>query len=810
MGRQRKSGKRGPTPDDYFSRGPLEFARFGRLIIGRLNASEQQHAEMQARMAGSYPEIVAKIDGLVAAIATRVARLPPLRLLHRAWWEHSAAVIIGDSDTAAQTEALRMIDYVQSVIVSTSPDPQDIKDVSEEEWQALRGDVSALFQTLTISYPIAATAWRRSEIPQLDMALEEFQVRAEMLWVNVRGRRYQLHERQALLDTILPHSDVLDRLFGINAETLVDELDKILAKLTRGLHDLFIQLEEVRDRTLARMDEVFRDNEFEDFDSVRDKIFEDTELRDANARVAGELVGYDLFDVERNTNLPPALLHELSYSPGEETEFFTPGEFVGWPLRVWPVMKRPFIRLDGRIYCFDMFSLFDNFYRVLQRAIFRLAPEYRPVWNERQKAVSETLPFNYLERLLPGATVYRHVYYRWKVGNGPAQWHEADGLLVYDDHLFVIEVKAGAFTYTSPATDLPAHIESLRSLVLHPARQGSRFIDYLESAGEVTIHDAGHAEIARLRRASFRHISICAVTLDPFTEIAARAQHLRELGIDVGSRSVWVLSIDDLRAYVDLFDCPLRFLHYAEQRMAAASSELIELTDELDHLGMYLSENHYVRYAAELRDQTDARLNFNGYRTDIDTYFSALIRGEPAERPRQKMPARIAEIVRHLSTGAKPGRSMLASFLLDAAGDHRETIAKIVDEALEDHRRLGRARPFSSYGEHAFTLFTWSPLVPRDAASALSFTRDVVGQSGEDGRLLIEIECDEDGAIADVHWATVGLAGLSTWEAERHREAGRRLAQRRVELARARGKIGVNSQCPCGSGKKYKRCHGRR
>ena len=54
-------------------------------------------------------------------------------------------------------------------------------------------------------------------------------------------------------------------------------------------------------------------------------------------------------------------------------------------------MERPFIRLEGRTLCFDMFTLFDNFYRVLQRVIFRLEPEYKRTWNERQKAVSEEL-----------------------------------------------------------------------------------------------------------------------------------------------------------------------------------------------------------------------------------------------------------------------------------------------------------------------------------------------------------------------------------------------------------------------------------
>ncbi|MGX7951664.1 hypothetical protein ACWPM1_03775 [Tsuneonella sp. HG249] len=598
-------------------------------------------------MAAAYPGIVQDIDALVASIAARVSRLPPLRLLHRAWWEHSAAVIMNGSDAAAQTEALRMLDYVQSVIVSVPPSPDQADDVNEEEWQTLRGDVAKLFETLAWSFQVASSAHNKAMTPDLDMALEEFRVRAELMWVHVRGRRYQLHERQALIDVITPHSDILEKLFGISAGALIAELDKILGKLTRGLQELYQELEEVRDRTLARMEEVINEGDFENVEAVREKVFEDDDLREANARVARGFVAYDLFDVELVTNLPRTLVDELSYEPGEDEEFFAPGDFSGWPLRQWPVMKRPFIRVEGRTYCFDMFSLFDNFYRVLQRAIFRIYPEYRSDWNDRQKTVSEKLPFEYFEKLLPGPTIYNPVYYRWRTGEGPAQWHEADGLLIYDDYLFVVEVKAGAFTYTSPSTDLKAHIESLRNLVLGPARQGSRFVDYLESADVITIHDAEHREVGRLSRGQFRKISICTVTLDPFTELAARAQHLRNVGLDIGQRPIWALSIDDLRAYVDLFDDPLTFLHYAEQRTEAANSELIELDDELDHLGMYLVENQYVRYATELRGRDKSKIDFHGYRTDIDRYFSELIQGESPPHPRQKMPERISEIVRN-------------------------------------------------------------------------------------------------------------------------------------------------------------------
>ncbi len=80
----------------------------------------------------------------------------------------------------------------------------------------------------------------------------------------------------------------------------------------------------------------------------------------------------------------------------------------------------------------------------------------------------------------------------------------------------------------------------------------------------------GSAQVGELRRADFRHITICTVTIDPFTEIAAQVQHLRKIGVDVrASEPVWAVSIDDLRVYADVFEEPLVFLHYVEQRTEA-------------------------------------------------------------------------------------------------------------------------------------------------------------------------------------------------------------------------------------------------
>jgi preprotein translocase subunit SecA len=393
--------------------------------------------------------------------------------------------------------------------------------------------------------------------------------------------------------------------------------------------------------------------------------------------------------------------------------------------------------------------------------------------------------------------------------NGPAQWHEADGILIYEDHIFVIEVKGGAYTYTSPANDLDAHLASLRALLQAPARQGSRFVDFLESAPEVSIADSEHSEIAKLRRSDFRHVTVCTITLDAFTALAARAQHLAPLGIDVGQRPLWPLSLDDLRVYAELFDNPLIFLHFVEQRVRAGQSDKVDLNDEMDHFGMYITENNYTQYAEELSENAD-KMQFDGYTTPVNEYFSAVLVGDSPPKPRQKMPRRIAEIVDLLGTSNEPHRAELSSYILDGAGDWRDTFASSIENALKENKELKRSRPLSSYGGMEWTQFVWSPDAPRNAEVAVEHTRVVMLADNKAVRRLVEFEYDKDGKLFGAHLRHVTLAGVPDAEVELLRAKGVALQQQRIASAQAKGKIGRNDQCPCGSGKKWKKCHGQR
>lgn len=798
-------------PDEVFSRGPITYARYGNHIISQSNFSEEQFSQFQNRLANQFPEVVKEIDLLISNIRTRIQKLPFDRLLHRAWWEF-ARLAVGfyekKSNDRDLSLSMRMIDYVQSVIASTEANFQQEEDVSEEDWLALVNDIQSLFKKLNYEFSFCQLSYEKLNDPNFDFKLAQFKHSAQLIWANVRGERYQVHEGQALKDVLLPHSDILQKLFDIDAETLIDELLKILDKLTKGLGPLFEEFIAVEKEFSTRIDEIARESRELDILVLRQVLSARyPELSARVDRLRAEIQHLDYFDLQKITKLPSKLLDELTWSPGEEEDFFASGDYAGWPLRLWPTMKRPFIRLNGQICCFDVFVLFDKIYRILQRVIFKLAPDYVATWNKRQKEVSESLPFKYLELLLPGAVTHRQIYYRFNAGKGGAQWHEADGVVIYDDHLFIIEVKAGAFTYTSPATDLSAHIESLKSLILSPGNQGHRFLSYLESSETVDLFDASHKRIASLNLSKFRHVSVCAITLDSFTELAARVQHLKHVGVDVGGKPVWALSIDDLRVYADLFKNPLQFLHYVEQRIQATQSQYVDLNDEMDHFGLYVEQNNYVMYADEFVQQGIRDLHFNGFRESLDNYYHTVTQGDFANPPAQEMPEKLKEIIEFLSKTDLPGRSEIASFLLDLSGEFRQNLMDAIQRELVFAEANGRTRPYTSYGGVLLTQFVHSPFAPRNYQKVLHFTQTVMVGNNETKRLALELDYTADRRLREVNWTFVTLDSLSAEEMSILVDSANHLKLKRLESAKnTTGKIGVNQPCPCGSGKKFKRC----
>lgn len=114
----------------------------------------------------------------------------------------------------------------------------------------------------------------------------------------------------------------------------------------------------------------------------------------------------------------------------------------------------------------------------------------------------------------------------------------------------------------------------------------------------------------------------------------------------------------------------------------------------------------------------------------------------------------------------------------------------------------------STHGDVRLTIFvSMSGVVPHDRANALEHVRTVMISTGYSDRSMLELTYGEGGALIKLDWSVVSLEGLSANDIDRLKQAGEKLKEKRITNAvQSSGKIGRNQLCPCGSGKKFKRC----
>ena len=88
------------------------------------------------------------------------------------------------------------------------------------------------------------------------------------------------------------------------------------------------------------------------------------------------------------------------------------------------------------------------------------------------------------------------------------------------------------------------------------------------------------------------------VTVDNFNVFEAKIEKTNIFEMNKGTIAI---SIDDLDAYVKYFNSELCFLHYLKHRQAATRIKCLMFNDELDHLGMYISQNIYEEYVNDYK-----------------------------------------------------------------------------------------------------------------------------------------------------------------------------------------------------------------
>ncbi len=799
--KKKRNSKRMPF-DEFYSNGFLELGRIGNVVSLKNNFTEADVLERNKELAQQYDEKKAEIDTLIMDIREHISKCEPLSLLMAATERGMFNMLNTVSEIqieGKQNFELRTVEYIQSILVSQESYFEEIHSNQEELIEKVLEEVDELYMKTQIFYIFWAA---KTTIDDKDLNEKDIQYIMEaQLMGNVRGKRYQFQQLTNLKTLLLPHSEKMEELYGVSAQDLLDGLEKLEYSLSsakldswKGMFNEFLKFQKASEGKSS-----------EDIEKLFDEIRESQQ----NLELSKKCFGTDLYDIEKVTGWDGRLVNSLSWNIGECREFIDNKDFSGWIIRDLPVQKKPFIKINGVSYCFDYYNLFDNIYRIIQKDMKGHDSKYTTQWADIQKEASENLVEEQFKRLLPGCQSYVGNYY--PIGNSLKQMDESDIMILYDDTLIIAEVKAGSFTYTPAITDYKAHKSSFDALIGKADYQCERTLNYINKAEKITFYDDKKNEKVTFNRKKYKNVFTFCVTVDNFNAFEAKIEKMNFLQVNSGTIAI---SVDDLEVYTAYFDSPLYFLHYLKQRKAATRSKTLLLSDELDHLGMYIVHNNYEMYTGEFED-CDSFAAY-GYRENLDAYFASLHCKEVEyEKPLQEVPDEIKKIISVIEERKLQERVSFTNFLLDFDSVTRNELAESILYLLRRQKELGRMLPAFRNGEVMHGWFVKQNGIKEiSEKDRLSYMYANMLRIGQNESWYIILQYNELNKLEDVYYKKLYIEDIDN-EAydknELNKLADIVYRNRVAEILKNQNKkkIYPNDFCPCGSGKKYKKCCGK-
>jgi len=563
------------------------------------------------------------------------------------------------------------MEYVHAVTAGDASFPSEFRNVDEE---AITRLISLSQRAISLSFEYGFR-WTTTKATDEDRDRLEFQILST--WILIRGRRYQVLEGEFFEYVLAPHDDVLRRLYGVSAKEIAAGIQAATDSLRAGIENAGNRLEELMNEvggapadSSKGLDEVV----------AAANADESSELR-ARARSAIEDLFFGgVFNLSKQTNLPDSLLSDLAYIPGENVTFTEDGPFSGTPFRTLPARIKPLIRYDSEFYCTEPNLFRDAAYRAIQRALISREPSYREEWNDRQKSLSEGAFGDIMAHCLTGARILKEMYY--PIGAG--QWAECDNIIILDDALIVLECKARVEALAPPGENLDGHVRSVDRLLLDAYRQNKRTLEYLAASNEAPLYNLttdGYEVAETVRIKDFRRVFPLCLTLECYTPFSAAIKELDGVYPILGNLQPIAMAIDDLLAMKYLFRSPGELFHYLEVRQNLASMKNVLLFDEMDHVGVYISQNRIDIKVQEdfFKNQKMDMVYLDGFDRDVLGPFFQNPNWPNVDPPRQKYPPVLVDILDALQRTGADGWLAGDSALRDLGSEGRQQVQSLFD-----------------------------------------------------------------------------------------------------------------------------------
>lgn len=781
---------------------PISIARFGRHVMLANTMTPEEHREFLGRMVEAHEEIRRKLAAQVVALQDELRKYDPILLLHRAAYMLLPLLLRYRSEnefTAEEGFHLPAIEYLQYLVARTEPNASGAEP-TEEEFQALwQLALDALRLTQQYLFTRKSQTSPPSEIDGLRFTVDHARL-------GIRIKRYQLFLVDHWRDSLQPYEPWIRDAYGIGVDDLIRGFQAIEDYQKRGAierySDFMSATETLTERLRAKGYALDADASEEEQERTRQALASD-DFREAH-REAEEKARLALtpaiFDVTDVSSLPKAVLAVLSVKPGEAVlrdPDLTQHDDLS-PLATSILHYKPFLEAGGRFYFFYHSGFEDWSAEAIEADLLARRSSEVTSMAKRQSDHLERLTGDLIRRVLKADFVVYQVYY--PNPDQPGDLAELDILLGVDDLLFLVEVKSGGLSAAAARGAPKSLAGDLTDLIIAGQRQSERAERYIRSREEVSFFDeSGKKAIHTLRVANYRRIFRVVVTRAALGWVGARLAVLSVLDPGLSRSFPWHISIDDLRAVVELFEGKeLEFGHFLEQRLKASAQTALVQHDELQHIALYLKRNQYHELPVKGMDH----VSFDpAYLRDIDMYFAERYAGDAAARPEQKLSPRMRALLEALAISGLRGRFEAASLLLAMGQAGRDELDTNLG-ALEGRRSAGRQPSIHMpFGDDALGI-SISYASEANLSEELLRCAARMRKGGSTRWLVVQLENQSAYRVKGIH-----VIAPDTFS---ETDLSRGLTHLEAEVARTTEarKVGRNERCPCGSGRKYKRCHG--
>lgn len=783
--------------DERFRYGPLELVRAGKYVMMHNTATPEQHAEILKYAAEAHKELVKELEQNIRELQKLVSKYDPLDLMHRAGYAALTLLIKGKTEselTLEENKVLPSIEYLQYVIARTPGDPK-AKEPTEAEWKQLWSKVIEILD-ITSAY-LSTRAPKGKNVAEIESLVHSL----DLMRLMVRVNRFPNFLEAYWRTSFEPYDNLLREVYGIGASEVVRGLKQLSDFQRRGIANKHVEAQLAVARLRKKAEELgFKEEEVEAYKRALKESPELKPLSDDVEKKLNEAFTVKIFEITDVSNLPKSILSLLSIKPGEEplNVLTGPNNEDLSPLSTDLLHYKPFIEVDEKFYTFYHSGFEDRMAEIIGADLNQKRPLKRTTIEKVRSDYIEKEAVDLISSIVDPSFVGRNLYYPNPDQKGLT---ELDGLIEVDDILIVIEVKSGGIS-AATSRGAPSSLEKdLKDLIFEGQRQSERAERYIRSADSVSFYDeSGKKQVHSVSHSKYRKIFRIVVTREQLGWIGANLARLSVVDPSLSRSLPWQISLDDLWAVADLFNGKgIEFCHYLEVRLEAAATPILHQHDEIDHISLYNAMNYYHKNIGGDAD----RMTFNAYGLEIDQYFMTKAADETPKTPEQKMPQDLRKLIEALERSDTAHRYEVGSFLLGNNGNQRKDVAKHIKKLRTNQSPTGHRT---------------IRLVSKDLKIGVS-----IGQMAEDRWSQEELRCALFMEKHDLmRWLSVqldvrnGLHISEIVELRREDYTEERLKAAQSKLARdieeniAKHKIARNQQCPCGSGERFKNCHGKR